>query len=75
VEIEHQAQPRRERKGWLPSSGSFPLVIDEGICVSLLFVAMTKYLRETTGKEERFILAQGVRGFSPRLAGSTVGQK
>jgi hypothetical protein len=37
----------------------------------LVFYHCDKYLRETNEKEEIFVLAQGVRSFSPWLAGST----
>jgi hypothetical protein len=39
-------------------------------CIGQLSISITKYLIWTNLKEERFVLVHGLRGFSPRLAGS-----
>jgi hypothetical protein len=41
--------------------------------ISQFFIAAAKYLKKKTAyKEERFILAHGVRSFSPQSLGSVV---
>jgi hypothetical protein len=38
-------------------------------CISQFSIAVTKYLRRISLKEERFMLIQSLRGFSPWLLG------
>ncbi|XP_047374950.1 uncharacterized protein LOC124960282 isoform X2 [Sciurus carolinensis] len=52
---------------------SFKISKSRGIlCASQLPITVTKYLRQSTLREKRFILSHGFRGFSPWLLGVEV---